>query len=131
MKVKPIQFIPALAWFIIATILFALPGDDLPANTFLEKIYFDKWVHTGLFAGLTFLTALPFIQNQQFTKKLLIKIIISFIIYGVLIEYMQKYWVKGRSFDVTDIIADTAGCIVGAYACSWLLQRVSKKNKPL
>jgi len=131
MKIKPIQFIPALTWFIIANILFLLPGDDLPSNEFLEKIHFDKWVHIGLFAGLTFLTALPFILNQQCSKKLLIKIIIAFTIYGVFIEFLQKYIAYDRSFDVTDMIADATGCVVGFYMSLLLIQRLTKKNKPL
>src|SRR6478609_5555111 len=112
MKIKPIQFIPALIWFLIANILFFLPGNDLPSSDFLEKIHFDKWVHIGLFAGMSFLTALPFIINFKSTKKLLIKIVITFIIYGVLIEFIQKYFAYNRSFDVTDMIADAAGCVI-------------------
>jgi VanZ family protein len=131
MKLKPIQFIPALTWFIIANILFLIPGDDLPSSGFLEKIHFDKWVHIGLFAGLTFLTALPFIQSQQCSKKLLTKIIIAFIIYGVFIEFLQKYIAYDRSFDVTDMIADAVGCVMGFYISRWLIQRLTKKNKPL
>jgi len=131
MKIKPIQFIPALVWFLIANILFFLPGDDLPSNDFFEKIHFDKWVHIGLFAGMTFLTALPFIINFKSTKKLLIKIVITFIIYGVLIEFIQKYIAYNRSFDITDMIADAVGCLVGFYVCGWFMQRLTKKNKPL
>jgi VanZ family protein len=131
MKIKPIQFIPALVWFIIANILFFLPGNDLPSNDFFEKIHIDKWAHIGLFAGMTLLTALPFILNFKSTKRLLTKISITFIFYGVLIEFIQKYFIYGRSFDVTDMIADAVGCAIGFYACIWLIRRLAKKNKPL
>lgn len=131
MKIKPIQFIPAVIWFIIANILFFLPGKDLPKETFLDKIYFDKWVHIGLFCGLTFLTAYPFIKAQRYTKKMLIKVIIAFIMYGILIEFIQKYFAEDRSFDVTDMIADATGCILGYFICSWFNNKLAKKNKPL
>jgi len=127
MKIKVIQFIPVVIWFIIANILFFMPGPDLPTSSFLEEIYFDKWVHIGLFAGLTFLTAYPFIRAQRSTKKLLIKICILFIAYGVSVEFIQKYFASERSFDITDMIADAVGCCLGYLASIWLIQRLRKK----
>ena len=62
MKIKPVSFLPAFAWFVIANFLFFMPGEDIPEATFLDDIYFDKWVHTGLFAGMVFLTAYPSIR---------------------------------------------------------------------
>jgi len=132
MRLKIIQFIPVIAWFIMANILLLMPGKDLPEVSFLDMIYFDKWVHIGLFSGLTFLTALPFIKTNRINRKLLIRIIISCVLYGILIEFIQKYFASGRSFDVTDMIADAAGCLLGYVATNWLQRRsVSKKNKPL
>ena len=55
MKPKFILFVPAIAWVIIVTVLLVLPGPDIPDVSFLDEIYFDKWVHAGLFCGLTFL----------------------------------------------------------------------------
>jgi VanZ family protein len=131
MKIKAIQFIPAIIWFIIANILFLMPGSDVPTISFLDEIYFDKWVHAGLFCGLTFLTAYPFIKAQHSTKKMLTKIAIGFAIYGVLIEFAQKYWASQRDFDVKDMVADAVGCAIGFIACNWLVRRVNAKNKPL
>lgn len=130
MKIKPIQFIPAIIWFIIANILFLMPGSDVPTISFLDEIYFDKWVHAGLFCGLTFLTAYPFIKSQRLTKKMVIKISIAFAIYGVLIEFMQKYLASQRDFDVTDMIADSTGCFIGYILVNWFVRRIAK-NKPL
>jgi VanZ family protein len=33
--------------------------------------------------------------------------------YGIIMEFVQKYYVPNRSFDVGDIIADTVGAAVG------------------
>ena len=131
MKLKTVQFIPATLWFIIANILFFMPGEDLPEVTFLDKIYFDKWVHIGLFTGLTFLIAYPFIRAYRSTKKLLIIISITCVMYGVLIEFIQKYFASDRSFDYTDMIADACGCILGYIASNWLIKKLAEKNKPL
>ncbi|HEY2727175.1 MAG TPA: VanZ family protein [Parafilimonas sp.] len=131
MKIKAVQFIPAIIWFIIANILFLMPGKDVPEIGFLDEIYFDKWVHAGLFFGLTFLTAYPFIKAGRSTKRLLIKISITYAFYGVFIEFAQKYWATQRDFDVNDMVADAVGCAIGYIACNWLIRRVTKKNKPL
>ena len=127
MKLKTVFFIPAIVWFIIANVLFFMPGQDLPTTSFLQEIYFDKWVHIGLFSGLVLLTAYPFIKAGRCTKKLLIKIVIIFIIYGVSVEFIQKYFASDRSFDVTDIMADTVGCFLGYLASGWFIQRIKKK----
>jgi glycopeptide antibiotics resistance protein len=131
MKLKPGYFIPAIIWFIIANILFLMPGKDVPTVSFLDLIYFDKWVHAGLFGGLVFLTAYPFIKAGISTKKMLIKISIVFILYGILIEFLQKYVAIDRDFDINDIIADATGCVLGFIAANWFKRRVAKKNKPL
>lgn len=131
MRLKRILFIPAIGWFIIASILFFLPGEDIPEVSFLDLIYFDKWVHIGLFAGLVFLSALPFIKAGKCTRGLLIKISILFVLYGVGVEFIQKFLNEGRSFDYTDMIADAAGCIIGSVFSKWIGRKISEKNKPL
>lgn len=131
MKIKPVQFIPAFIWFIIANILFLMPGNDVPTVSFLDVIYFDKWVHAGLFCGLTFLTAYPFIKAGNSSKKLLIKISIVYAFYGVLIEFAQRYLAYERDFDVNDMVADAVGCAIGYIICNWFIKMLAKKNKPL
>ena len=108
-----------------------MPGKDIPDVSFLDEIYFDKWVHIGIFGGLTFLTDYPFIKAGLATKKLLIKITVTYIIYGILIEFIQKYFASERTFDITDMMADAVGCFAGYIAAKWLKQRLLKKNKPL
>ena len=100
-----------------------MPGADLPKVSFLDQIYFDKWVHIGLFGGLTFLAGFPYIRVGSATGKLLIKIGTIFIIYGVLMEFVQKYFASQRSFDISDMIADAAGCFMGV----WISNRVRLK----
>lgn len=115
-----------------------MPGSDIPKVSFLDEIYFDKWVHIGLFGGLTFLTAWPFIKGNIATRKLLIKIGTTFIIYGILIEFVQKYFASERSFDIFDMGADAAGCFTGFWLSNSVRlkmaakkEKVYKKNKPL
>lgn len=119
-------------WFLITTVLLILPGPDIPRSSFLDEIYFDKWVHIGLFGGITFLTALPYIKANPANKKLLIKICIIFSIYGILMEFAQKYLAFERSFDYVDMIADGIGCISGVFMSGIYSRKIiTQKNKPL
>ena len=35
--------------------------------------------------------------------------------YGIVMEFVQKYFIPNRSFDVGDIIADAAGSAIGVF----------------
>ena len=114
----------AISWIIIITTLFFLPGSTLPKGDWLSKIYFDKWVHIGLFAILIFLWRSAFewkIANYNITLLLLA------FLYGLAVEIIQQQWIPNRSFDIYDILSDLTGSILGLLI--WL--RVYKKNKPL
>lgn len=94
-----------------------MPGDDVPSNSFLEKIHFDKIVHFGLFGGIVFLISLGIYWQKQFvSNKTLIWLVIISAAYGFAIELIQKYWAIGRSFDMYDLLADTLGAIGGVVA---------------
>ena len=127
-KLKFSLFIPAILWFIITTVLLVLPGPDIPSVGFLDKIYFDKWVHAGLFGGMTFLFSFPFIWKFNATKKLLIYIAIVCALYGVAMEYVQKYIAYERDFDYFDMVADGIGCIIGYFVSTFFKRRLENKN---
>jgi VanZ family protein len=91
-------------------ILFFLPGSALPKEKWLEGIYFDKWVHVGLFAILVFLWRSAF--DWDYANYNLI-ILLSAVLYGFAVEIIQLYWISNRSFDLFDLLADTIGSIVG------------------
>ncbi len=105
-------FLPAILWFITSFILLAMPGDDLPDGGLFDIPFFDKYVHFGMFFLLTFLFSWPFSKSNtqlQSWKSMSIRIAVYAILYGVAMEFVQKYFVKGRSFDVVDILFDSIG----------------------
>ncbi len=125
MKPSFVKFIPAIFWFLLITILLCLPGKDIPKVDFLDYINFDKFVHAGLFCGLVFFTFLPFnLLDLSFTKKrkIIVKIAIAATLYGIAMEFVQKYFIPGRSFDITDMIADG----VGAFLPYWFQKTMDK-----
>jgi VanZ family protein len=113
----------AIGWFLLMNVLFVLPGSTLPKTGWFTDIQLDKWVHIGLFAVLVFLFCSAF---NSVSKRIWI-VLVAAVAYGFIVEVVQKNWVSNRSFDLYDVLADTAGSIIGLVV--WL--RVNKKNKPL
>jgi len=115
------KFIPGIAWFFFVTVLLCLPGSDLPTvGSWFDYIQFDKWVHVGLFAILSFLFMRPVIRSDWSRKEKwnhCVRIAIATSLYGIAGEVMQKYFVPGRSFDMVDWGADTLGAIVALVYC--------------
>jgi VanZ family protein len=114
-KIKP-SFVPAIGWLIISTFLLTIPGSAFPKENWLGKIWFDKWVHIGMFAIMVFLWCWAMLRMNfdiAKLKKSFFAIAISWFAYGIAMEFVQKYFIPNRSFDMGDIIADGVGCVVG------------------
>jgi glycopeptide antibiotics resistance protein len=111
-------FLPAFLFFCLTLYLFTLPGEKIPTIDWLDAIYGDKWIHMGLFAILLFLLgyALPK-TNWATSTKLIFLLVCLFVaaMYGTAIEFIQKYFIPFRSFDIGDIAADIVGCLIGYY----------------
>jgi VanZ family protein len=110
--------LPAIAWFVLTTVLLVLPMPVLPKGEWMVKVpLFDKWVHIGLFSMLTVLCCRGFYRRKKSVVENLshyfIRIAIGCLIYGIVMEFVQKYFVPNRSFDEVDIIADGVGATLG------------------
>lgn len=116
MRIQTKSFLPAVCAFVVATLLFCLPGDRLSQGSWLEDLELDKVVHVGLFAVLVFLWCLPLrlLMKQTERRNLLYGwVAVGFMAYGIAIEFIQRDLIPYRSFDFYDIVADTIGCAVG------------------
>jgi len=74
-----------------------------------------------MFAIMVFLWCWSLLKIQLDKEKLkkgFIAFLILWFVYGVCMEFVQKYFVVNRSFDIGDIIADAIGCIIG-FLFSW------------
>ena len=115
------KFIPGIAWFFLVLLLLCLPGSNLPnVDDWLNAIYFDKWIHVGLFAVLAFLFMWPFIKSALPVKDkwlYVIRIAIAGSVWGLTTECIQKYFVPGRSFDLFDWAADSLGVLIALIYC--------------
>ena len=122
------KFIPGIAWFFLVLILLCLPGNEFPKNIeWLEKIYFDKWVHAGLFGILAFLLMYPYAKSEidlQSKLNTILKIALAVSVWGLTTEFIQKYFVPFRNFDLWDWAADSVGAL--AALVFWRIRLKSK-----
>ncbi len=121
---------PAIGWLLLVTLLLVLPGQAFPQETWLSNIQFDKIVHIGLFAVLTWLFCRGLYQTfpQARLKSNFIYIAPAAVVYGLVMEFVQKYYVPFRSFDVYDVVADGIGAFAGYFFSVWLYFKKSHKK---
>lgn len=106
------KFIPGIAWFFIICFLVFLPGKDVPSLGWMDRLHIDKLVHAFLFFMLILFFYAPFYKiatTAGYKKRSLIFLCIAGVIWGISIEFIQKYFVPGRSFDLLDWAADSFG----------------------
>ena len=77
---------------------------------------FDKWVHIGLISILSSLFCWGIYKGKKNAEKNKRNFILTGIIcvcYGIMIEFIQRYFIPNRSFDMGDVMADGVGSLAG------------------
>ena len=103
----------ALTWSLITTVLLCLPGSVLPKESWFDKIWLDKWIHIGLFSIMTILWCWVTTRITGKNIRFFVQIAFYFLLYGIAMEFVQKYFIPNRSFDFKDMIADAVGIVIG------------------
>lgn len=114
------KFMPGIAWFFIVLVLMCKPGNEFPPVGWLDKIYFDKWAHAGVFGLLALLFMIPVALSPLDNKdklQYLIRIAIATSLWGLTTEFIQKFFISGRSFDLLDWVADSLGAFISFILC--------------
>ena len=117
-KLQFYNFIPAIIFFFFTFYLFTLPGEEIPQIDWMDKLQVDKLVHIGLFTVLVIAFAFPFKKTNISRRnrfKWFLRIAILGVLYGIAIEFIQKYFIANRTFGIDDMFADLIGCIIGYY----------------
>lgn len=115
------KFIPGIAWFFVVLYLMCLPGSQIPSIGWLNALYFDKWVHVGIFALLVLLFCWPLYNSSLTTKERVhyfFKIAVAASIWGLTTEFIQKFFVVGREFSLFDWLADSIGSLIAFWFCN-------------
>ena len=117
------KFIPAIIWFLVVLVLICTPGYDLPkVDSWFEMISGDKLIHVGVFGLLAFLFFLPVSRSSWSRKEklyYLLRIAIATSIWGLTTEFIQRFFIPGRSFDLRDWLADSIGGLAAYGWCRW------------
>jgi len=111
----------ALTWSVIIFILLIIPGRELPPGPDVPQ--FDKIIHTFLFGAQVWLWCVY--ASGKFKKRLGIFFLVFLLscLYGIGMEYVQKYFVINRAFELGDIMADIVGSALG-----FLIAIISRKK---
>jgi len=105
----------ALIWTLMTIGLLCIPGSELPKGGFIDEIKnFDKLIHVLLFGGIVLLwgswSHLRMPDDRSWFKNIC-SITLGVILLGIIMEYVQLYFIPHRDFDKADISADMAGAI--------------------
>lgn len=122
--------LPALVWTIIIFVLLALPGNMLPNEQHFTVPQLDKFVHVFLFGSFVFLWSFYFAakgQNGNLRKTFLLTMIVA-CLYGVAMEFIQKYFIPNRDFDIYDIAADCVGALGGFIIVGMIIKAVRTRS---
>jgi len=111
-----IRFVPALLWWAISFWLLTLPGSKVPAYPWMDNLQIDKLVHVFLFAIFCCLFYWPLVNtsvSRSSRLRWLVLVALVGTVYGIAMEFVQKYYVINRAFEFGDILADLGGCLLG------------------
>jgi VanZ family protein len=130
-KIPLKKFLPGIAWFFVVAVLTLMPGSDVPEIGWMDVIpNFDKLVHAGLFGGLVFFFCLPYFKSSFSERQKInhfIRITIAVIIWGITVEFLQKYFIPGRDFELLDWAADSVGALIALWLSIRILKHLEKK----
>lgn len=96
--------------------LCLMSTESIGAPDFLDKIYFDKWVHVMMYFGMWTLIvwAIKGPGTLDVSRRLIFAFaVVLCLIMGFSIEILQEQF--GRSFDWTDELANFAGAMLGRF----------------
>jgi VanZ family protein len=109
-------------WLLSAIVVaFAL----MPWSIDMPSSGWDKADHVAAFAVLAF-TGLWAWRDHPTVHR---RVLVSLLALGVAIELAQIL-VPGRMADWRDVVADTAGVLIGLGVASWLSRRLDRRRQP-
>jgi VanZ family protein len=117
--------LPATLWFFIILLVVSVPAGNLPKSDLFKIPHFDKVVHTGMFFVFTVLLNYGFYKQESvsFLKVYNYTIAITFgVIYSIVTEILQHFYIAGRSGEYWDFVANLAGISLGVIVFKYILK---------
>lgn len=120
---KKISSLWLIAEIIFIFYMLTLPGSTLPKVNYWGQ---DKIIHIILFGSLMYAALYHFDQMENSfvkTTRARVYTMIVCILYGIGMEFYQKYFVPSRGFEVSDMLADAVGVILSLPLYQKIMQR--------
>ena len=124
--------------FVLIFILLSMPSSGEPGTGWLSYLlelpFADKIIHVGLFGSLALSLFFHFEQysNVSFrsTRTKALSLILC-IVFGICMEFYQKYFVPTRGFEVGDMLADATGALLALPFFNWVKHFIQPKVKSI
>jgi len=115
------KFFP-LSLTLFTILLLCLPGSIVPGTGIFALKNLDKVVHVLLFGLNVLFWGWHYAISERQERDLRLIFIgttVAMIGIGIIMEYVQMYFIPNRSFDGYDIVADIIGSVIAGL---WLLR---------
>jgi len=124
--------------FVLIFILLSMPSSGEPGKGWisfiLELPYADKVIHVGLFGSLALSIFFHFEGysniSYQSTRTKALSLIVC-ILFGIGMEFYQKYFVPSRGFEVGDMLADAIGALLALPFFNMVKHYIQPKAKSI
>ena len=120
-RILSYKFFP-LSWTLFTILLLCIPGSIVPGTGIFSLPNLDKVVHVVLFAMNVLFWGWHYASGNLPGARLrwiFIAATAAMIVIGVVMEYVQLYFIPNRSFDGWDIVADAVGSVLAGI---WLMR---------
>lgn len=119
-----------ISWvvFITTLSLFSLDVESLPS---IDIPHLDKLVHFTFYFVFTALGCLSFREIDRRNtplKKVIVKIILYAVIYGIIIEVLQGVATIDRDPDLLDVLANSLGALFGSFTVKYIFSGKTPLN---
>lgn len=117
--------LPAVVWTIVIFFIISIPGSSIPESPLFLIPHFDKIIHAGIFFFLGLFSVYGFAKQGERTiiKQNSYTFAVFFcVIYGILTEVIQHFYISERSGEFADVIANTTGSVAGVAVFYYLIK---------
>ena len=113
--------------FVLIFILLSMPSSGEPGTGWVSYLlslpFADKVIHIGLFGSLALSIFFHFEQYSntifQTTRTKALALIVC-VLFGIGMEFYQKYFVPSRGFETGDMLADAIGALLALPFFNWV-----------
>nr|WP_262710038.1 VanZ family protein [Flavobacterium psychrophilum] len=113
----------AFFWTFLILYLSLRSVTNMPKITFSNA---DKIVHFTFYLGFVILWYRYLVFKEKVLLSNKIVLVLISITFGIAIEFAQKYFTTTRQADILDVLANSAGTLVGIFVATTIFQKNKK-----